>query len=237
MITKHVSFRIILASLCLLGVFSIIGSGGGEDSSQTIVGPTYDVQVGDSTVSYANVEFTGDGNYMVWFEQSTDGSGNGTVWHCGVDPDTGDLIPPDGKGFNAFDSTLLGRANPGMEAQGSYYVGMDRTGKLILVRPISATTGTVTELTTPVDIRRRSIYPSYLPDSDKDYVFWIQNSDVAGSGLTPGNDWFEIQYIDLAEPTTIKIVVRQDKPATGFAPMDIGFVRWFRDKASITYGV
>lgn len=66
----------------------------------------HDVQVGDPNVSYANVEFTADGRYMVWFEQTPDGTGRGTVWHCAIDPETAEFMPPDCKGFRAFGAEL-----------------------------------------------------------------------------------------------------------------------------------
>lgn len=205
-------------------------------SAQTLPFTVSDTAVGDPAVSYANVEFTEDGRYMIWFEQSTDGSALGIVWHCGVNPDTGELTPSDGKGFRVFDSSAWGRANPGRDAAGVYYVGMDRSGNLVMVRPTGADSGDRTVLPTPVDVTRRSIYPTDLPDRNGGFVFWIKNSSVAGSGLNPLNSWFELQYIDLADPTTVKIIERQDKPPVGFAPMDIGFARWFRGKATLTYG-
>jgi hypothetical protein len=79
-----------------------------------------DVEVGNPNISYANVEFSATGEFMVWFEQTQDGSGRGTVWHCRVDPASGELIPWDGKGFRAFDSYLWARANPGRDARGPY---------------------------------------------------------------------------------------------------------------------
>lgn len=100
------------------------------------------VMVGDPAVSYANIEFTADMQYMVWFEM-TDRKGNGVVWHCGVDARTGELIPADGKGFRAFESTILARANPGLGAAGAYYVGMDRAGNMLLVRPTGPRSGKV----------------------------------------------------------------------------------------------
>lgn len=195
-----------------------------------------DVQVGDPNVSYANVEFTADGQYMVWFEQATDGTGRGTVWHCAVDPETAEFIPPDCKGFRAFESTSWGRANPGMDADGPYYVGMDQQGHLIFVRPTGPTTGEVTVLPTPVDLTRRGFYPTDLPHQKRGYVLWIKNERVPGSGTDPRNRWVELQYIDLAKPTQIRVIERQERPQRGFAPMDVGFVRWFRGKPSVTYG-
>lgn len=210
-----------------------------------------DVRVGDPAVSYGNVEFTADNKYMVWFEQSTDGSGLGTVWHCTVDPDTGALNPPDGKGYMAFQSTAWGRANPGVDSQGMFYVGMDRSGNLIMVRPTGPTTGTQTILSTPPSLYRRAIYPTDLPGGDA-YVFWILNSDKPGSGYnlassnggsyTPVNNSFTLQYISLADPANIRNVETQGSPTsvTGtsgiYAPMDFGFARWFQGKAALSYG-
>jgi len=194
------------------------------------------VYVGSPTVSYANVEFTADHRYMVWFESNTDGTSNGVAWHCGVDTVTGDLIPPDGKGFRAFESTVLGRANPGRDRNGVYYVGMDRSGSLRIVYPTGPFSGRVETLATPPDITRRAIYPTDLPDSDGGYVFWIKNERIPGGGGTPGNEWFELQCIDLADPTVVRVIERQYKPTRGFAPMDAAFARWFRGVPVLTYG-
>jgi hypothetical protein len=192
-------------------------------------------QVGDPAVNYASVEFTADNRYMVWFEM-TDTRGNGIVWHCGVDPTTGDLIPPDGKGFRAFESTIFGRANPGLDADGSYYVGMDRAGTMILVRPTGPTAGTIRPLPTPPDLTRRAIYPTILPDQPGGFVFWIKNEAVPGGGTNPANDWFELHYISLDDPTQVNVIERQERPRRGFAPMDSAFARWMKNKPALTYG-
>ncbi len=192
-------------------------------------------QVGDPNVSYANVEFTTDNQYMVWFEM-TDNRGNGVVWHCGVDSETGELIPVDGKGFRAFESTVYGRANPGMDSEGAYYVGMDRAGKMLLVRPTGPTSGEMRGLSTPPDLTRRSIYPTVLPDQSTGYVFWMKNEKVPGGGTNPANAWVELQYISLDDPLQVKIIERQERPRRGFAPMDSAFARWMKNKPALTYG-
>ncbi len=192
-------------------------------------------QVGDPNVSYANVEFTADNQYMVWFEM-TDKRGNGVVWHCGVDSATGELIPPDGKGFRAFESTVYGRANPGMDADGAYYVGMDRAGKMFLVRPTSPTSGEMRELPTPPDLTRRAIYPTILPEQKGGFVFWIKNEAVPAGGTNRANDWFELQYISLDDAAQVKVIERQERPPRGFAPLDSAFARWMKNKPALTYG-
>ncbi len=195
------------------------------------------VQVGDPKANYVNVEFTADGRYMVWFEGAVDGSVNGTVWHCGVDPKTGDLIPPDGRGFRAFESTTWARANPGLDAQGPYYVGADPEGYLVIVRPVGPREGKVVRLHTPPDVRRRAVYPTVLPDRRGGFVFFIQNDKVPGAGTRlNGNSWVELQYVDLADPKSVRVIERQEIPQRGFAPMDVGFARWMRQRPILTYG-
>lgn len=196
-----------------------------------------DVQVGDSAVNYANVEFTSDGRFVVWFEQdSVEAKGRGVMWHCEIDPDTAAFIPSDCKGYRAYDSTLWGRANVGRDANGVYYTGIDRQGNVILVRPTSYNSGMKTVLSTPADPRRRAIYPSDLPTTDKRYVLWILNEEVPGSATSVLNDWYELQYVDLDDPETIHSIERQASRSPNMTAMDIGFVRWYRASPKITYG-
>jgi|GEM_PF-100307 len=194
-------------------------------------------QVGDPKANYLNVEFTCDGRYMVWFEGMGGSSVDGIVWHCGVDQETGELIPPDGRGFRAFESTSWGRANPGCDSEGPYYVGADRDGKLILVRPDGPTRGRAIRLGVAPDPRRRAVYPTCLPDRSGGFVLFIQNHKTPGAGVRAnGNSWVELQYISLEEPAKVIPVERQETPPMGFAPMDVGFVRWMRGRAILTYG-
>ncbi len=194
-------------------------------------------QVGDPSANYLNVEFTEDGRYMVWIEGTDDGSVNGIVWHCGVEPETGNLIPSDGRGFRAFESTSWARANPGCDAEGPYYVGADREGNLIMVRPSSPYEGKITRLPTAPDPRRRAIYPTNLPDRRGGFVFFMQNEKNPGAGTRMnGNSWVELQYINLADPKAIRTIERQQTPWMGFAPMDVGFARWMRSRPILTFG-
>ncbi len=193
--------------------------------------------VGDPQGNYLNVEFTGDGRYMVWFEGGGDRPNQGIVWHCGVNQETGELIPPDGRGFRAFESTTWGRANPGCDQAGPYYVGADRDGRLILVRPEGPNKGRRTTLPTPPDPRRRAIYPTSFADRAGGFILFIQNEKTPGAGIRMNsNAWVELQYISLDEPTRVRTVERQDTPMMGFAPMDVGFVRWMHGRPLMTYG-
>lgn len=200
-----------------------------------------DVLVGDPNVSYGSTEFTPDWKYLVWGEYAADGSDNMVMWHCEMNPDTGDMIPPDGKGFRAFESTGWGRASPGRDAQGVFYVGMNRQGQLVLVRPISATNGTVTLLPTPVDFTRRGISATDEPalPGSVGYVFWIKNSDVVGGPGDPRNTWVELRYISLTNPSVEVVLQHQNRPSftNAFAPLDIVFPRCIRGSARVTSGV
>lgn len=193
-----------------------------------------DAPVGDPKLSYFNVEVFGSYPYMVWFEAK--GRLAGTVWHCGINPDTGDLIPADCRGFRAFDSTSLNRANIGVDSKGLYYVGADAAGNIKLVRPTGPSSGAITDIAAVSDTRRRAYYPSLLPNSSKQYLAWILNSNVAAAGADSRNSWVELQYIDLADPSNVRSIERQDRPARGFAPMDAAFFRWFENRAAISYG-
>lgn len=200
-----------------------------------------DVRLGDPLVSYGSTEFTPDWNYLVWGEYSTDGSDHIVVWHCQVNRDTGDLIPADGKGFRAFESTGWGRASPGRDAFGVFYVGMNRAGRLVLVRPTSATEGTVEVLPAPVDFTRRGIYATDLPavPGSTGYVFWIKNASVVGGPGDPRNAWVELRYLSLANPSEEIVLQHQNRPpvANAFAPLDIAFPRCLRGSAKVTSGV
>ena len=194
-------------------------------------------QVGDPAGNYLNVEFTSDSKYMVWFEGVGGSAVHGIVWHCGVNQESGELVPADGRGFRAFESTSWGRANPGYDKHGPYYVGADREGRLILVRPEGPDRGRVTVLPTAADLRRRAVYPTNLENRAGGYLLFIQNEQNPGAGVRAnGNSWVELQYVSLAEPTKIHRVVRQSTPPIGFAPMDAGFVRWMRGRPLMTYG-
>ena len=55
-----------------------------------------DLRIGDTSVNHVNPEISPFDNYMIWIEVDTANGLAGKVWQCGIDPNTGDLIPPDG---------------------------------------------------------------------------------------------------------------------------------------------
>lgn len=196
-----------------------------------------DVQLGDRGVNYFDLEINGSHPYLAWTEGATDGSGSAVEWHCAIDPNTGDLNPPDCKGFKAFETTDLNRGNVGTDSQGLYYVGANAAGEIYFVRPTGASTGMVTKLPTQPEPTRRAYYPSLLGStSNKGYVAWIKNASVVGSGFNPRNAWVELQYIDISDPADIHIIERQNRPLIGFAPMDVAFMRWVQGEPALIYG-
>lgn len=223
---------LIVASLGLNGCGPTTGSSVVQASrasnqlAETNSGLPVEIRVGDPDTSYASVEFTRDGRYMVWFE-GVEGNRTGRMWHCAVNSETGTLTPPDCKGFRAFQATAFGRANVGYDASGPYYVGANTRGELVMVRPTGATTGNVTKLPVPADTSRIGIYPSQLTDRDGGYVAWLKRL---------GNQK-ELQYIDLAAPSVIRTIERQSALGrVGLTPMEIGFYRMVNGRPWVTYG-
>lgn len=195
--------------------------------------------VGDPFTSYINPEFTIDGKYMVWFEPTgsitPEGDREGTVWHCGIDQETGELIPADGKGFSAFTSTIYKRANTGYDLSGPCYVGADPEGNLKLVRISGNTTGIVTDLPTSPDADRRGIFPSKNANSDELYVFWFK----ANPGPHPGAaSYVEVRFITLSNPTNEVLVEREERNPDNptWAALDLAVPRWFNGLNEFTFG-
>ncbi len=196
-----------------------------------------ETQLGDPNISYGNPEFSPDGKYMIWFEHDTllpSGEAYGKMWHCGIDIDTKALIPADGKGYLAFNSSTYKRANIGIDSNGPYYVGVNLAGRFVKVEITGNTTGTKTILPTAPDVQRRGIFPSKNPNSSKQYVFYFRADDYP----LPGDaDSIDVRFIDLDFPTKEILVERQYEPAGGgWAAMDLAVPRWFNDLHEFTYG-
>jgi hypothetical protein len=138
-----------------------------------------DIRIGDTTINYVNPELSPTGNYLIWIEIDTTNGVSGTVWQCGIDPNTGDLIPENGKGFSPFYSNVYARpADWGIDSIGLYYVGATFAGQVKLDRPTSPTAATVTDIAMPVSNKRRVFYPSQLPGVNKRFVSYILNECI-----------------------------------------------------------
>ncbi len=204
--------------------------------SQTFT-PT-DRRIGDTKVNYVNPELSPSGNYMIWIEVDTSNGVTGPIWQCGIDPNTGDLIPANGKGFSPFISSIYGRpADWGVDSLGLYYVGATFAGQLKFVRPTSPTSATVTTLSMAPDVRRRVFYPSQLPGVNKRFLTYILNDNTIGfSSTSPQNKKFELRFLNLDFPTQEIIIETQTRIYPGTIPMDVIVPRWIKGSHYLTYG-
>ena len=208
------------ALLLLFLILSLLGF------ESTLLAAQTETRIGDPNSSYASVEFTKDGRYMVWYE-GTNGNFRGQMWHCAVDPVTGALSPPDGKGFKAFPSTAFARANVGYDAKGPFYVGANARGEVYMVRPTGARTGKMTRLAAPAVPQRKGYYPTQDDKSKKAYVVWA----------TRNSDSSSLQYIDVAQPSKVHTIETQQKRAgQRLTAMDVGFFRVVNGAPLVTYG-
>ncbi|HBH47534.1 MAG TPA: hypothetical protein DDX98_02790, partial [Bacteroidales bacterium] len=196
-----------------------------------------DTRLGDENVSYVNPEISPVGDYMVWIEIDTTNGFSGQVWHCGLDPDTGDLIPSNGKGFSAFAANVYGRpADWGLDANGPYYVGLNLAGQFVVVRPTGATSANVEVLSTPPDNRRRVIYPSQLPGVDARFMVYILNENVPGWSNNPANNSFELRFMNLDNPNEEITIETQTRTFPSAVGMDVIVPRWIKSTPYLTYG-
>jgi len=194
--------------------------------------------IGDTNVNYVNPELSPVGNYMLWIELDTSNGLTGKVWQCGVDPNTGDLIPPDGKGYNPFNSNIYARpADWGVDNIGPYYVGATLLGQIKFVRPTGPTSATVTNILLPAVNKRRVFYPSQLPGIDKRFVIYILNDSVNGfSSNTPLNSYYQMHLLDLDNPANDYLIEQQPSIYPLPIPMDVIVPRWIKGSHYLTFG-
>lgn len=197
-----------------------------------------DVRIGDTTVNYVNPEISPTGNYMLWIEVDTTNGVSCKVWQCGIDSNTGNLIPSDGKGFNPFFSNVYARpADWGVDSLGVYYVGATFAGQLKFVRPTSPTSAIVTDIPMPIMNKRRVFYPSQLPNENKRFVSYILNDSINGLSLTtPQNTYYQLRLLDLDNPANDYLIEQQASNYPGAIPMDIIVPRWMKGTHYLTYG-
>lgn len=197
-----------------------------------------DIRIGDTTVNYVNPEFSPIGNYMIWIEVDTSNGVSGKIWQCGIDPNTGDLIPADGKGFNPFYSNIYARpADWGIDSIGPYYVGATFAGQIKFVRPTSPATAIVTNIALPIVNKRRVFYPSQLPGVNKRFVSYILNDSVNGfSSNTPQNSFYQLRLLDLDNPVNDYLIEQQPSIFPATVPMDVIVPRWIKGSHYLTFG-
>gem|GEM_PF-5721444 len=164
-----------------------------------------DVVIGDTSVSYIDPEFLADERQMVWQDDL------GHVWLCEVDPETGDMLPADGKGqYAGRAAPLLTKENPffdvtyngpefGQSQQGivlyySQFDGLDIVRYNVATRqldlPVSATT-----------TNTRALISSKEPAFPGSLVMWarIGAADNA-AGKQIFNEWFDDSQPEIVHP-------------------------------------
>ncbi|MCB4798868.1 hypothetical protein [Neotamlana laminarinivorans] len=197
-----------------------------------------DIRVGDFSVNYVNPEISPRDNYMIWIELDTINGVSGKVWQWGINPNTGDLIPEDGKGYSPFTSNIYARpADWGIDNLGVFYVGATTSGQIKMIRPTSPTSATVTDIAAPIENKRRVFYPSQLPDENKRFVLYILNDVINGfSANYPQNTKFQLRFLDLDNPTNDYLIEEQPSIYPLIVPMDVIVPRWIKGSFYITYG-
>lgn len=197
-----------------------------------------DLRIGDLTVNYVNPEISPKDNYMLWIELNTDNGFTGKVWHCGIDPATGDLIPEDGKGFSPFTSNIYARpADWGVDELGIFYIGANLEGAVKLVRPVTPTTGTVEDIAIESSNKRRVFYPSQLPNSNERFVSFIENDVINGfSSSTPQNTNFQLRLLDLKNPENNYLIKEEASAIPNPIAMDVLVPRWIKGSPYLTFG-
>ncbi len=198
----------------------------------------HDIRIGDTTINYVNPEISPTGNYMLWIEVDTSNGVLCKVWQCGIDPNTGDLIPKNGKGFSPFYSNVYARpADWGLDSLGVYYVGATFSGQMKFVRPTSPTSAIVNDIATPIVNKRRVFYPSQLPGVNKRFVSYILNDSINGLSLTtPQNKYYQLRLVDLDNLANDYLIEQQESIFPAAVPMDVIVPRWIKGSHYLTYG-
>jgi len=195
-------------------------------------------RIGDTTINYVNPEFSPTGNYILWAEVDTNNGFTCKIWQCGIDPNTGDLIPSNGKGYNPFNANIYTRpADWGIDSIGPYYVGSTALGQIKFVRPTSPTSATVTNVTAPLNNKRRVFYPSQLPGINKRFVIYVLNDSINGfSSNTPQNSYYQLRLMDLDNPNNDYLIEQQNSAYPLPVPMDVIVPRWIKGSHYLTFG-
>ena len=230
-----------MKQLTLIFFFALLMANCSKTESDNFINePVYeiDVRIGDFSVNYVNPEISPSGNYMTWIEIDTLNGITGKVWQCGINPDNGELIPADGKGFSPFVSNIYSRpADWGLDNLGVYYVGATPLGQMKMVRPTSPTSATVTDIAIPINNKRRVFYPSQLPNENKRFVSYILNDVINGFSSTyPQNTKFQLRLLDLDNPSNDYLIEEQPSTYPQTVAMDVIVPRWIKGSHYLTYG-
>lgn len=195
--------------------------------------------VGAPGINMINLEFSPDGQYVSWVEIGQLISGTEVItysvgWLAFIDPQTGNLVPSDGRGYQfgdiLVDSEIGGAPQWGEDAQGPFVVSVDFDFNMQLTRPISATKVLTSIINLPPSDSRVYPYPAWLPERQDGYVAYLQKD--------PENR-YQAWYVDLADPTVEHQVTFGDQgfyaPLNG-PPLSVNIHRWFYGEPIFVYG-
>lgn len=106
-----------------------------------------------------------------------------------------------------------------------------------MVRPLSPTSATVSDINASVNNRRRVFYPSQLPNENKRYLSYILNDVTNGFSSTyPQNTTFQLRFLDLDNPENDYLIEEQPSEYPQIIAMDVIVPRWIKGSTYLTYG-
>jgi hypothetical protein len=193
-----------------------------------------DVRLGDPTVSYVNMEFSPDMQFAAWVDIRLPPLLPSRAWLCAVDPETGDLIPSDGKGFMISEiknrGWVDGAPQWGEDSSGPFVMTIDTQDSLLMTRPQSATWATVTTLPTDPNPSRLYPFPARLPNRSHSYVAYLQQDE---------EEEYQSWYLDLAAPSVEHQVTFGPQglyPPMNSIPLAVDSNRWFQGEPIFIFG-
>lgn len=164
-----------------------------------------DVTIGDPSVSYVDPEFLPDERLMVWQDAGCE------VWLCSVDPDTGGMVPANGKGqFAGRAAPLLTKRNPllGVTYNGPEF-GISRQGIVVYYSDSEQLEIARYDLASQrIDIpvpgttrNTRALIASKDHDDPGTRVMYLRVEGAAASAnLKIVNEWFDDSDLEVVHP-------------------------------------
>lgn len=172
-------------------------------------------RVGEETASYFQIEYAPDGSgNMAWNEHQGGGS---SVWLGKVGLLSGLMTPLDGRGTLISSlETQAGYVQWGIDSQGLFMVFPKKSSGLLTIARLQPDgTAIVTDLPTPANVLRDTVYGSLYAGGQG----WI-------SSLHDGHAW----VVSLANPGT-EIMISGDLPVDATGP------RWVPGRQVVIFGV
>lgn len=135
-----------------------------------------DTILGDLDTDYRQIEFAPDGSfYLAWNDKT---SGTSSVWLARMDPRTGSMIPPDGRGLMVVDDSVdAGVVQWGIDIDGLFCAFPRRADGLLSICRINENGGVdVSVLAAPARMGRYALYAS-TDTTRPGWISYLQESD------------------------------------------------------------